>query len=269
MPEFDYVPPVSHLLGLGVTDPEEEEWPDYLVMGFGSAHVPELIRLSLDDDLNRPERRRAHLCAPVHAWRTLGLLQATEAVEPLTDLFALVDEQSDEWVVEALPRALGRMGKGAIPVLAAYLSDLENGVWARITASASIAEIGKHTDEARAEAVAGIADGLKAHEENDPTLNAFIIRDLVALQATEAVDLIEQAFSARRVNYLVQGDWEDVQVELGVLEQRLSPRAFRWEPGKKGRLHLRSRTRRGGQAAAKAKRKRKRAKKARRRSRRR
>jgi hypothetical protein len=269
VPDFDYRPPVSHLLEIGVTDPEEEEWPDYLVMGFGSAHVPDLIRLAIDSDLNRAERRRPHLCGPVHAWRTLGLLRATEAVEPLTRLFALVDEQSDEWVVEALPRALGRMGEGALPALVDYLGDVSHGLWARITASASIAEVAKHSQTARGEAISGIRDGLNTYAQNDPTLNAFMIRDLVALQATEAADLIEQAFSARRVNFLVQGDWEDVQVDLGLLEHRLSPRPFRWEPGKKGKLHLRQRTRRGGAAATKQKRKRKQARKARRRSRRR
>jgi len=269
MPDFDYLPPVSHLLTIGVTDPEEEDWPDYLVMGFGPPHVPELIRLGLDKDLNGQERKRPHLCAPVHAWRTLGLLQAIEAVEPLTGLFPLVDKKSDEWVVEALPRALGRMGHGALAALGQYLVDSSNGLWARITASASIAEIGKWFDDAREESVVRISEGLEAHEENDPTLNAFVIRDLVELRATEAAPVIEQAFAQRHVNYLVQGDWEDVQVELGLLERRLSPREFRWEPGKKGRLHIRPRTRRGGAVATKQKQKRKQAKKARRRTRRR
>jgi hypothetical protein len=142
-------------------------------------------------------------------------------------------------------------------------------MWARITASASIAEVGKHYVDAREASVALISDGLSAFAQNDPTLNAFMIRDLVALEATEAVGSIEQAYAARRVNFLVQGDWEDVQVELGLLEHRLSPRQFRWEPGRRGRLHLRPRTRRGGAAATKQKRKRKQVKKARRRSRRR
>jgi hypothetical protein len=49
------------------------------------------------------------------------------------------------------------------------------------------------------------------------------------LQATEAAPLIEGAFAARRVDPMVMGDWEDVQVELGLLspevvEQRSSKR---------------------------------------------
>ena len=268
MPEPEYQPPVSHLLTMGVTGPEDEEWPDYLVMGFGPEHVPELIRLALDEDLNRPQRRRPAFCAPVHAWRTLGLLQAEEAAEPLIGLFPLVDEESDEWVVEALPRAFGYMGAGAIPALSAYLAEQSNGLWARITASASLAEIGQRFPEARDECVAEVTQGLEAYAENDPALNAFIVRDLVTLEAVEAAPVMEQAFSMRRVNYLLQGDWEDVQVELGTLEHRLSPREFRWEPGKKGRLHLRPRTRRGGAEATKQKRRRKQVKAARRRARR-
>ena len=267
MSDLSYLPPVSHLLAIGLTGPEDEEWPDYLVMGFGPEHVPELIRLALDDDLNGPHRGRPDLCAPVHAWRTLGLMQAVESAERLTELFPLVDEESDEWVVEALPRAFGRMGSGAIPVLSTYLAEPANGVWARITASASLAEIGKRFPDARDECVVRITEGLQSYAENDPTLNAFIVRDLTTLVAVEAAAVIEQAFGARRVNFLLQGDWEDVQVELGLLEHRVSPREFRWEPGKKGKLHLRPRTRRGGEVATKQKRKRKQAKAARRRRR--
>jgi hypothetical protein len=161
------------------------------------------------------------------------------------------------------------MGAGAIPALSAYLVEPKNGVWARITASASIAEVGKWSDDARPEAIGAISRGLEGYAANDPTLNAFAIRDLVELRASQAAPVIEQAFAARRVNFLVQGDWEDVQVELGLLDHRLSPREFRWEAGRRGRLHIRPRTRRGGAAATKQKRKRKQAKKARRRSRRR
>lgn len=268
MPDTPYLAPVAHLLAIGVTDPEEEDWPDYLVMGFGPEHVPELIRLALDDRLNKPERRRPELCGPVHAWRTLGLLQATEAAQPLTQLFPLVDDESDEWVVEALPRAFGHMGAGAIPALSTYLTEQAHGDWARITASASLGEIGRRFSEERDACVANLTEGLAAFAENDPTLNAFIVRDLVTLEAVEAAPVIEQAYGARRVNYLLQGDWEDVQVELGMLEHRVSPREFRWEMGKKGRLHLRKRTRRGGAMTAKLKRKRKQAKAARRRRRR-
>jgi len=38
----------------------------------------------------------------------------------------------------------------------------------------------------------------------------------VKLGAKEAAPLMEQAFAADRVEYIVMGDWEDVQVRLGL-----------------------------------------------------
>jgi hypothetical protein len=52
---------------------------------------------------------------------------------------------------------------------------------------------------------------------NEPDVNGFLILGLVELQATEAAPLIERAFAARSVDLMVMGDWEDVQVELGLL----------------------------------------------------
>jgi hypothetical protein len=42
----------------------------------------------------------------------------------------------------------------------------------------------------------------------------------------EAAPLVEEAYRADRVDELVMGDWEDFQVEVGLLDQRLSPVAL-------------------------------------------
>ena len=52
--------------------------------------------------------------------------------------------------------------------------------------------------------------------ENEPEFNAFLILALVKLGAKEAAPLMEQAFAAERVELIVMGDWEDVQVRLGL-----------------------------------------------------
>jgi hypothetical protein len=57
-------------------------------------------------------------------------------------------------------------------------------------------------------------------------VNSFLVLGLVELQATEAAPLMERAFRARKVDPMIMGDWEDVQVELGLpsaeaIEQRI------------------------------------------------
>ena len=47
-------------------------------------------------------------------------------------------------------------------------------------------------------------------------MNAFLVEALVELGAKEAAPLIERAFAEGYVDPMVMGDWEDVQVELGL-----------------------------------------------------
>jgi hypothetical protein len=66
--------------------------------------------------------------------------------------------------------------------------------------------------------------------DQDPSLNAFLINSLVALRAVEAAPVIEAAFAANAVDLSIQGDWEEVQIKLGLLTQRLTPRPRSWLP---------------------------------------
>lgn len=43
------------------------------------------------------------------------------------------------------------------------------------------------------------------------------------LQAVESASIIEAAFVAKNVDISIHGDWEDVQIELGLLQERLTP----------------------------------------------
>ncbi len=51
MTGVDYTAPVSDLLTLGDCR-EIRVWPDYLAMGIGPEHIPDLIRMVEDDELN-------------------------------------------------------------------------------------------------------------------------------------------------------------------------------------------------------------------------
>ena len=61
-----------------------------------------------------------------------------------------------------------------------------------------------------------LEERLERFEENEPDVNAFLVEALVELEAKEAAPLIERAFAQGYVDPMVMGDWEDVQVELGL-----------------------------------------------------
>ena len=81
--------------------------------------------------------------------------------------------------------------------------------------------------------IAFLMEQLELFEENEYDVNTFLIEALVELQAMEAAPLIERAFAADRVEEFVIGNWDDIQVRLGmksaeeVKEQRAREREAR------------------------------------------
>lgn len=220
-PPPSYPPPVDRLLTEGDARPTMGAWPDYRQYSLGPEHIPDLIRMATDPALNWANDDTLEVWAPVHAWRALGQLRAVEAVEPLLTLH---DEQDDsDWVLEELPEVYGLIGPPAIPALAAYLADDEYGAWARVAAASGLEKIGQQHPAAREASVAALSQVLEQYADNDEILNGALISNLIHLKAVEAAPIMERAFAADSVDELYVGDWEDVQVALGLLEERLTP----------------------------------------------
>jgi hypothetical protein len=224
-----YAPPVDQLLSYGEAQ-MSEDWPDYLALGIGKEHISDLIRMATDEALLGRGLGYENAWGPTHAWRALGQLEAEEAIEPLLSLFHFIDDRQDEWMTEELPKVYGMIGPAAIPGLAAYLADTSHGQHARIAAAASLEAIGTQHPEARDACVTTLTrylEQISAGEvTSDPSLNGFVIRALIQLEAAESAPVIEQVFADDVVDFLITGDWQDVQVDLGLLARRQIPR--RW-----------------------------------------
>lgn len=219
MEDSTYMDPLAKLLTYGDcrTLPAWPEQLDYLPLGFGPEHIPDLIRMATDEGLRWAESESLAVWAPIHAWRVLGQLRAEAAVEALLGVLAQADELEDEWTLDELPDVFKLIGPVALDPLAAYLADTDHGLWARITAAASLAKIGVQHPETRDACVAALVQTLERFAENDEGLNADVIYNLTELHAVEAVDLIQRAFDADQVDHMVMGGWQEVQVELGLI----------------------------------------------------
>lgn len=220
---MSYSSPVAELLTFGDIR-GSTEWPDYLDLGLGPEHVGELIEMSTDEDLNWGDPDSLEVWAPIHAWRALGQLRATEAVEPLLGMFDELEES--DWPGEELPRVYGMIGREAIPALARYLSRPSRGLWPRVWAANSLEQIGAQDPSAREECVAVLSRQLERFPKNDPTLNGFLVSYLLTLRAVETAPLMERAFAAGYVDPTIAGDWEDVQMEMGLKDARETPRSY-------------------------------------------
>ena len=226
-----YPEPVSRLIKLG--RPEDETWLDYSVLGITREQIPDLIRLvedhdlrvmqppeDLPDDVELPE-----WFAQIHAWRALGQVKAEEAVPAILGILHQIDEEDDDWIGEDAGEVFALIGPAAIQPIGDYLKDSANRLYARVAAADSLRAIGKAHTEAREECAGILASVLESYKENDEGFNGFLIYDLVKLNAVEYLDLIEKAFRSESVDEMIMGDFEDLEVELGLIEKRVTKRA--------------------------------------------
>lgn len=231
MIEHTYTEPVSKLLTLG--RPNNRAWHDYLKMGITRADIPELIRLVEDKDLRWMEKpddiaedeNLTEWYAQIYAWRALAQLKAEEAIPALLSILHEIDEYGDDWYGEESFEVFPMIGPAAIRPLAEYLADTKHGTWARVAASESLQKMVEAHPETKEECAAAIVTALKGYKENDESLNGSMISDLVQMNAAhEHIGLIEKAFKSGNVDEAVDGDFEDIQVKLGLIEKRITPR---------------------------------------------
>jgi hypothetical protein len=191
MSEAPHHSPVTKLFSLG-TPRALEPWLDYTALGLGREHIPALLRVALHD--SRPYPQCPGSWAPLHAWRALGQLRATEAVAPLLDLLEPQREEEDEeedWRMHELPKIFGRMGPEAIPTLAARLKD-EGYEGSRLLALEGLTEIARHHPEAAPRCKAALLEQLEHFSENDPLLNAALFHALLGFGAVEDSPLMSE-----------------------------------------------------------------------------
>ena len=177
--------------------------------------------MATDRKLHRANSDGPEVWAPIHAWRTLAQLRAAEATVPLLNLLHQYEE--DDWVQEEIPVVMGMIGQPAIAPLQEYLANHRRRLYPRIGAAQSLSEVAQRHTQHRSECVQALTDQLRKFEQNNRTFSAFLISYLVDLDADEAAEVMEAAFAADKVDFSIRGDWEDAQIELGLIPQRTTP----------------------------------------------
>jgi hypothetical protein len=231
MIEYAYTEPVSKLLTLG--RPDNGGWRDYRKMGFTRADIPELIRLVEDEELLWAEKPGdisededlSEWYGQIHAWRALAQLKAEEAIPALLSILHEIDDYGDDWYGEESFKVFPMIGPAAIRPLAEYLANTKHGTWARVAASESLQKMVDVHPETKDECAAAVVAALLGYKDNDEALNGSMISDLVYMNAArEHLGLIEEAFKSGNVDEAVDGDFEDIQIKLGLREKRSKPR---------------------------------------------
>ena len=223
---YDYTGNAAKLLSLGEIG-TFGAWRDYLKLGLTADDVPELLRIIDDESLYDLDLFSAEGWAPIHAWRALGQLRAAEAAEPLTKLLNRIETDDDDYAIEDIPTALAMIGTPALAPLMTVVGDRDAPESVRSAAIRAIAGAVQTDDEHRAEIVHFLAEVLDRHEP-ERAVNAYLVSALVDLRAVEAASSMEAAFDTNVVALDLLGDWETVQVALGLLDKRITPKPSSW-----------------------------------------
>jgi tetratricopeptide (TPR) repeat protein len=180
-------------LGRPKEDANYAEWAERL-RGF----APQLIQMTLDDDLNERSEKDRAVWAPLHALSILAELGPEEAAEPLLEVL----EWGDDWTTEPLLKYYGRVGKTAAPLLKQRVLDASQEETTRGRAIAALEAIAESHTEERGDIAQFLIDYLE-HDATDTLAEEYVITSailaLTDLRAVEALPAIERAFDAARV----------------------------------------------------------------------
>jgi uncharacterized protein len=209
------------LLELGeVTD--QEEWRDYARLGFSEADVGALLAIIGDESLHQADDASREIWAPLHAWRALGQIGSANAVEPLLARFDQLCH--DDWALPELSRVLGMIGAPAVPALARYLNEYQHDEFARVMAMDALFEVARHNPEQRNEVIGILCEYIHKPDKNTRVLNGLTVGRLIDLDAREAIDDLRALFAMHCIDITCNGDLEAVEIELGVRDERSTPK---------------------------------------------
>lgn len=187
----------------------------------------DLLRIALDPEFDASSHPEA-VWAPVWAWLLIGELRPAGALPVFARLFdRLNGEEGDDAVMDALPKALGRFGLEAAQLILDVVRDEARPSSARWTAVSGLQEIAAAWPEERDGVVLILAGLLRDRAVMDREVNGGIVDELINLEAVEAAPAIEEAFAGGRVDETITGDWDEVQVALGLKEaSEFNPKEF-------------------------------------------
>ncbi|MGD8275766.1 MAG: SEC-C metal-binding domain-containing protein [Thiohalocapsa sp.] len=209
------------LFELGAPRRTRVDWPDYLQYGIRSEHVDELIQLAIDPVLHGAPTESNEVWVPLHAWRALGQLGDSSAIEPLIHAFDPLCE--DDWASEELPVVLGMMGEGAIGPLVDFLVDSSHTEFARMIAAGALGKIAECHPSAKDRVIAVLTEYLENPDPSATGLNGSAVNVLVDLEARSSIDTLRSLYRSGNVDLFACGDIEDVEMELGLRTQRTTP----------------------------------------------
>ncbi len=212
---------VQSLLKLGEIE-HDAPWIDYQALGINKKDLASLLDLLSDPALHKASPDSSEIWAPQHAWRAIGQLADERAINGLLTSFnTLVDDDSAH---QELPDVMAMIGPAAQAPLGTFLLDNNNQEFARAIAAQALQNIALKYPDKRDESITLLTQQCARLDTQTPDLNALVVCNLLDLDGVEAIKEIRELYSRKIVDLYAVGDIEDVEIALGLRQQRETPR---------------------------------------------
>ncbi|MCX4026843.1 UPF0149 family protein [Endozoicomonas sp. SM1973] len=214
-------PKIKLLLTMGELE-FGNEWPDYIAQyGFTAEDISELLCVFESQQLlevnDGPE-----MWAQVHAWRVLGQLRAEEAIEPILKQLESLTED-DDLALDELSIVLGLIGPAALEPLQQYWNEVHEGELCYEVVADALAKIVEFNPDTLDQVIEIYRQYLQKPIVSFISLNGILIGNILDLKAVELVDEVHQLFQLGCVDLTILGDFEEVELELGLRDKRKTP----------------------------------------------
>jgi hypothetical protein len=196
---------------------------DYAKLGFTQDDVELLIEIALDYDFKYTDSSiEVEQYTPCHAIMALGQFEAVEALEPLLKRLDIFEDY--DYYREALIYYIRKIAYLKIDVLIDYFLDKDNFTGLRILVVEGMEEALKKDKIIDKKVEEAFIRYLQRDDELDDFLNPMVIFMLIDITKDRHIDLIRQVFDTKPVDTFYSGDFEDIEVRLGLKKERTKPR---------------------------------------------
>ncbi len=127
---------------------------------------------------------------------------------------------SDDAAGVELPIVLGMIGPETIGPLTEFLDDRTHDNHARGMALDALEEVVKRNPSSRDSVVRIITDYLEQPDPDALFFNGWAVSTLISLEARESVETLRRLYRSGKVDDIVCGDLEEVEIGLGLRERR-------------------------------------------------
>lgn len=199
------------------------EWIDYVKKFDLTPNDLPILAVMVSSDKLYFAKQEGKYFVPLHVGCAISQLKVPNSEVLLINQCYRRQMYDMDVLAEIFPFYLGNFGLEAIPNLQLAMDKSEDP-FIRVIFSEALEAMAHQYPEIRSQVIEVLAKNLANYEKLDEMDNAFLIHNLVELKAIDQLPLIKKAFDAEKVDWSHMGDYEEIEIAMGVKTERTTPK---------------------------------------------